>query len=146
VTRDEALARSGSAYRGDRERSEEVRTVPERDDAPSPVTRLRQSLQMGAAVASHTASSAAQRGDVVGKVVRAGQAGGRKVKDTTVAVGSSVNRGVGRAAGNLTLAEYRDEVDRALAEASEVVAAQAAQIAALEVEVERLRSGHTSDG
>lgn len=120
--------------------------MTERDEVSSPVTRLRQSLQMGAAVASHTASSAAQRGDMVGRVVRAGQAGGRKVKDTTVAVGSSVNRGVDRAAGNLTLADYRDEVDRALAEASEVIAAQAAHIAALEVEVERLRTRRPSDG
>lgn len=105
---------------------------------PSALTRLRQSLQLGAAVAVHTANSAARRDDVVGKVVRASQSGGRKVREATVAVGSTVNRSVGRAAGNLSMAEYRDEVDRALAEAAEVIAAQAAQIAALEAEVNRL--------
>ena len=112
----------------------------------SVVTRLRQSLQLGAAVAAHTAGNAAKRDDVVGKVVRAGQAGGRKVKGATGAVGSTVSRGVGKAAGSLSLADYRDEVDRALAEAAEVVAAQAAQIAALEVEVERLRGQARADG
>lgn len=116
------------------------------DHEPSVVTRLRQSLQLGAAVAAHTAGTAAQRDDVVGKVVRAGQTGGRKVKDATTAVGSTVGRGVGRAAGNLSLAEYRDEVDRALTEAAEVVVAQAAQIAALEAEVERLRTEGRVDG
>lgn len=120
--------------------------MSEPEPGSSPVTRLRQSLQVGAAIASHTASTAAQRGDVVGKVMRAGQAGGRKLKETTAAVGSTVNRGVGRAAGNLTLGEYRDEVDLALAEASEVITAQAAQIAALEAEVEQLRDQQGSDG
>lgn len=119
--------------------------MAEPDQDPSVVTRLRQSLQLGAAVVAHTAGTAAQRDDVVGKVVRAGQTGGRRVKDATGAVGSTVSRGVGRAAGNLSLAEYRDEVDRALAEAAEVVAAQAAQIAALEAEVERLRGDQRSD-
>ncbi len=115
---------------------------PERE--PSVVTRLRQSLQLGAAVAAHTAGTAAGRDDVVGKVVRASQAGGRKVKDATTAVGTTVSRGVGKAAGNLSLSDYRDEVDRALAEAAEVVAAQAAQIAALEAQIERLTSANRS--
>jgi hypothetical protein len=112
--------------------------MAESDDA-SPVTRLRQTLQAGAAVATQTASTAAERDDVVGRVVRAGQSGGLKLKERTVAVGATVNRGVGRAARNLTLGEYREEVDRALAEAAEVVAAQAAHIAALEAQVAELR-------
>ncbi|MDZ7679370.1 MAG: hypothetical protein U5K29_12565 [Acidimicrobiales bacterium] len=121
--------------------------MSESTDDPSPVTRLRQSLQAGAALASHTASTAADRPDVVGRVVRAGQAGGRRLRDTTVSVGTTVNRGVGRAAASLTLGEYREEVDRALAEASEVIAAQAAQIAALEATLESMQREQTrSDG
>lgn len=106
------------------------------NDATSPVTRLRQSLQAGAALAATTATRAAERGDVAGRVARAGQAGGRKVKDATVAVGTAVNRGVGRAAKSLTLGEYREEVDRALAEAAEVIAAQ---IDALESRLDELQ-------
>lgn len=120
--------------------------MAESDREPSVVTRLRQSLQLGAAAAAHTAGTAAQRDDVVGKVMRAGQTGGRKVKEATSAVGSTVGRGVGRAAGNLSLAEYRDEVDHALVEAAEVAVAQAAQIAALEAEVAQLRAEGRSDG
>jgi hypothetical protein len=121
--------------------------MTEHDDGTSPVTRLRQSLQAGAALASQATSTAAERDDVVGSIVRAGKAGGRKIKETTVALGTTVNRGVGRAAGSLTLGEYRDEVDRALAEASEVIAAQAAQIAALEAQVEKLQHERAgSDG
>lgn len=112
--------------------------MPQPSDDNSPVTRLRRSLQAGAAFAAYTASTASHRPDVVGKALRAGQTGGRKLKDTTVALGGTVNRGVGRAARNLTLGEYRQEVDRALAEASEVIAAQAAQIAALEARLEAL--------
>ena len=108
-------------------------------DDTSPVTRLRRGLQAGAALAGHTAAHAAEREDVVGRVVRAGRTGGRKLAETTSAVGGAVNRGVGRAARGLTLGEYREEVDRALAEASEVIAAQAAQIAELEASLERLR-------
>jgi erythromycin esterase-like protein len=112
--------------------------MPPSSDDNSPVTRLRRSLQAGAAFASYTATTAAGRPDVVGKVVRTGQTGGRRLKDTTVALGTAVNRGVGRAARSLTLGEYREEVDRALAEASEVIAAQAAQISALEARLEAL--------
>jgi hypothetical protein len=123
---------------------QEGRTMDEPDDT-SPVTRLRQTLQAGAAMATQTASTTAERDDVVGRVVRAGRSGGRKLKETTAAVGATVNRGVGRAARNLTLGEYREEVDRALAEASEVVAAQAAHIAALEAQVAELRRKATDD-
>jgi hypothetical protein len=115
-------------------------------DDTSPVTRLRRSLQAGAAVASHTAATAAERDDVVGTIVRAGRSGGQKLKQTGAAIGATVNRGVGKAAGNLTLGEYRDEVDRALAEASEVIAAQAAQIAELEARVAELSRRQESDG
>jgi hypothetical protein len=120
--------------------------MSESDDT-SPVTRLRRSLQAGAAVATHTAASAAEREDVVGTIVRAGRTGGQKLKKTGAAIGATVNRGVGRAAGNLTLGEYRDEVDRALAEASEVIAAQAAQIAELEARLAELdRRRGSGDG
>lgn len=116
-------------------------------DDTSPVTRLRRSLQAGAAVATHTAATAAERDDVVGSIVRAGRTGGQRLKETGAALGATVNRGVGRAAGNLTLGEYRDEVDRALAEASEVIAAQAAQIAELEARIEELtRRGDPGGG
>lgn len=107
-------------------------------DETSPITRLRRGLQAGAALAGATAAQAAERDDVVGRAVRAGRTGGRKLAETGAAVGGAVNRGVGRAAGSLTLGEYRDEVDRALAEASEVIAAQAAQIAVLEARLEEL--------
>lgn len=116
--------------------------MSEHDDT-SAVTRLRRSLQAGATAAVHTASTAAERADLVGTITRAGRSGGEKLKRTTAAIGTSVNRGVGRAAGSLTLGEYRDEVDRALAEASEVIAAQAAQIAELEA---RLALLDGSDG
>ena len=115
-------------------------------DDTSPVTRLRRGLQAGAALAGHTAAHAAERDDVVGRVVRAGQTGGRKLAETTSAVGGAVNRGVGRAAGSLTLGEYREEMDRALAEAAEVIAAQAAQIAVLEERLEALESERDAVG
>ena len=115
-------------------------------DTTSPVTRLRQSLQAGAALAATTASTAAERSDVAGRVARAGKTGGRKVKEATVAVGAAVNKGVGRAAKTLTLGEYRDEVDAALAEAAEVIAAQAAQIDALEARLAELLARGDDDG
>ena len=108
------------------------------EDDTSPITRLRQSLQAGAFLAAQTAEAAAERDDVVGRMVRAGQAGGRALVQGTTAVGSTVNRSVGRAAKSLTLGEYRAEVDQALAEAAEVIAAQAAHIAALEAQLDAL--------
>jgi erythromycin esterase-like protein len=112
----------------------------------SPVTRLRRSLQAGAAVAAHTATTAAERADVVGTLARAGRTGGERLKQATAAIGATVNRGVGKAAGSLTLGEYRDEVDRALAEASEVIAAQAAQIAELEARLAEFARREESSG
>lgn len=118
------------------------------DDA-SAVTRLRRSLRAGAEAVASTASAVAERRDLAGTIARVGRTGGAKLKQAGAALGATVNRGVGRAAGNLTLGEYRDEVDRALAEAAEVIAAQAAHIAELEARlaaIERTERPADRDG
>ncbi|MBK5224854.1 MAG: hypothetical protein JJE52_18660 [Acidimicrobiia bacterium] len=111
------------------------------DDDTSPVTRLRDTVRAGADTARHVAGVASKRDDLVGGAVRAGATGTEAVRRGVSAIGKKANQGVTRAAKNLTLGDYRDEVDAALMEATEVIAAQAVRIAALETELHRLKNG-----
>lgn len=103
----------------------------------SPLTRLRDTVRSGAETVREAASSARGRDDLVGGAARAGEAGTQAVRRGVASVGRAVDRGVSSAAKGLTLGDYRREVDEALAEAAEVIAAQAVRIAALE---EQLRA------
>jgi hypothetical protein len=114
------------------------------DGDGSPLTRLRDTVRTGTASARHLAESARQRDDVVGGAVRAGSAGTDAVRRGVASLGRAANQGVSRVAKGLTLGDYRAEVDAALVEAAEVIAAQAARIAALEEQLRGADPGSTT--
>lgn len=111
------------------------------DDERSPLTRLRETARTGADSIRHAAEEARRRDDVVGGAVRAGAAGTGAIRKGVTALGRKADQGVARAAKNLTLGDYRAEVDAALMEATEVIAAQAVRIAALEERLRQLDAG-----
>ena len=110
----------------------------------SPLTRLRDTVRTGAASARLLAQSARQRDDLVGGAVRAGSAGTEAVRRGVTSLGRAADQGVSRAAKSLTLGDYRSEVDAALVEAAEVIAAQATRIAALEEQLRSAEPGSTA--